>query len=110
MQCALKRHPNKPLIGHANTFRPILHGFKELRGQERKLHNQAREKLEEVLQKAFRDGYLQDKFYDYRDGRYLIPVKSEHRHKVGGIVHESSATRATFFMEPQADIALKDAY
>jgi hypothetical protein len=33
VQCALKRHANKSLIGHANTLRPVLNGFKKLRGQ-----------------------------------------------------------------------------
>lgn len=76
--------------------------LRTLRDQERRLHLEAREKVEQVLQQAFRDGHLQDKFYDVRDGRYLIPVKTEFRNKVSGFVVESSATRATVFMEPAA--------
>jgi hypothetical protein len=33
VQGQLKRHANKPLLGHPNAFRPILHRFKKLRGQ-----------------------------------------------------------------------------
>jgi hypothetical protein len=33
VQGPLKRHANKPLLGHPNAFRPILHRFKKLRGQ-----------------------------------------------------------------------------
>ncbi|MGE3261499.1 MAG: endonuclease MutS2 [Bacteriovoracia bacterium] len=76
--------------------------LRSLRDQERRLHSEARERVEAVLQQAFRDGFLQEKFYDVRDGRYLIPVKSEFRNKVSGFVVESSATRATVFMEPAA--------
>jgi DNA mismatch repair protein MutS2 len=76
--------------------------LRSLRDQERKLHSEARDRVEAVLQQAFRDGYLQEKFYDVRDGRYLIPVKSEFRNKVSGFVVESSSTRATVFMEPAA--------
>lgn len=76
--------------------------LRTLRDQERRLHHEARERVESVLQQAFRDGYLQEKFFDFRDGRYLIPVKSEFRNKVSGFVVESSATRATVFMEPSA--------
>jgi DNA mismatch repair protein MutS2 len=76
--------------------------LRSLRDQERRLHSEARDRLDAVLQQAFRDGYLQDKFHDFRDGRYLIPVKSEARNRVPGYVVESSATRATVFMEPAA--------
>jgi hypothetical protein len=37
VQGALKRHTNKPLIGHTNTLRPVLHRFKKLR-REAKIH------------------------------------------------------------------------
>lgn len=76
--------------------------LRSLRDQERRLHNDAREKLDHVLQQSFREGHLQDKYFDFRDGRYLIPVKSEHKNKVSGFVVESSTTRATVFMEPAA--------
>jgi DNA mismatch repair protein MutS2 len=76
---------------------PLL---RSLRDQERKLHSEAREQLDHVLQQSFRDGYLQDKYFDFRDGRYIVPVKTEFRNKVRGFVVESSSTRATVFMEP----------
>lgn len=82
--------------------------LRSLRDQERKLHSSAREKLDEVLQRAFRDGFLQDRFFDQRDGRYLIPVKTEHRLKIPGHVVESSHTKATVFMEPAALRDLND--
>lgn len=84
---------------------PVL---RSLRDQERKLHSDAREKVEQILQSNFRDGNLQDKFYDFRDGRYLIPVKSEFKNRVDGFVVESSATRATVFMEPGALRGIND--
>jgi DNA mismatch repair protein MutS2 len=84
---------------------PLL---RSLRDQERKLHVEAKDKLETVLQQAFREGRLQDKYYDFRDGRYLIPVKSEHKNKVPGLVVESSATRATVFVEPASVRACND--
>lgn len=82
-----------------DTASPLLRG---MRDQERKLHSEAREKLDGILLRAFRDGFLQDKFFDFRDGRYLIPVRAEAKSKVPGFVMESSATRSTVFMEPAA--------
>lgn len=78
---------------------PLL---KSLREQERKLHSEAREKLDHILQQAFREGHLQDKYFDFRDGRYLIPVKSEFKNRINGFAVENSSSNATIFMEPAA--------
>ncbi|HXI33705.1 MAG TPA: hypothetical protein VNH63_06460, partial [Gemmatimonadales bacterium] len=44
-----------------------------------------------------------------RGGRYVIPVRSTARSKIGGIVHDESATRATVFVEPPEVIELGNA-
>ncbi len=44
-----------------------------------------------------------------REGRYVIPVRSTARARIGGIVHDESATRATFFLEPPEVIELGNA-
>ena len=44
-----------------------------------------------------------------REGRYVIPVRSTARARVGGIVHDESATRATVFIEPPEVIELGNA-
>jgi DNA mismatch repair protein MutS2 len=46
--------------------------------------------------------YLSDTVVTQRNGRYVLPVKSEHRGKVKGIVHDSSASGLTVFIEPEA--------
>src|SRR5207253_6219731 len=44
-----------------------------------------------------------------REGRYVIPVRSTARARIGGIVHDESATRATVFLEPPEVIELGNA-
>ncbi|HVT14008.1 MAG TPA: endonuclease MutS2 [Fimbriimonadaceae bacterium] len=52
---------------------------------------------------------LSDPIYTVRDGRYVIPVKSENRGKVRGIVHDTSATGATVYIEPEEVLQLGNA-
>lgn len=48
----------------------------------------------------YRD-YLSDPIYTVRDGRYVVPVKAEHKGKIRGIVHDRSSTGQTLFIEPE---------
>jgi DNA mismatch repair protein MutS2 len=54
-----------------------------------------------ITSQAYRD-ILQDQLVTIRDGRYVIPVRQEFRHKIAGLVHDRSKGGATLFIEPQA--------
>lgn len=59
-----------------------------------------RDRLDGMLKNKTTRGYLQDAIVTMRDGRYVVPVKSEHKNDVAGLVHDTSATGQTFFIEP----------
>ncbi|MBO5713271.1 MAG: endonuclease MutS2 [Clostridia bacterium] len=61
------------------------------------------EKIREKLLGYMRTGlnnYLQDNVVSIRNGRYVVPVKAEHKNHVNGFVHDRSASGSTVFIEP----------
>jgi DNA mismatch repair protein MutS2 len=72
----------------------------------------ARERLMTRLQKYLSDGksaqMLQDSIITQRDGRYVIPLRSEHKGKIKAIIHDQSSSGATLFIEPLAVVELNN--
>ena len=63
---------------------------------------QLRETLDKMVRNKTTQQYLQESNVTIRDGRFVLPVKSEYRGQVSGLVHDTSATGQTIFIEPMA--------
>lgn len=72
----------------------------DIRRKIRTASSKAREVLDKIIHSTQYLKYLQDAIVTQRDGRYVVPVRSECRGNVPGLVHDTSASGATVFIEP----------
>ncbi|MGB8222225.1 MAG: Smr/MutS family protein [Polyangiales bacterium] len=116
-----QRRDSVPYLYGACTIDPTLDGLEEevalsigddgtildsasaelarLREEVGNLRTRIIRRLEDLIQK--RSAILQDSFYTIREGRYVLPVRADAHERFHGIVHGSSASGATIFVEPQ---------
>ena len=78
--------------------------LKELRGEYQLARTRMLSRLEDLMQKY--EGILQDRYVTEREGRYVVPVRSDAHERFPGIVHSTSASGATLFVEPRAVIPM----
>ncbi len=73
----------------------------EIRRKIRLANNKIKETLQSYVS-GQRIKYLQENIVTMRNGRYVVPVKAEHRNEMKGLVHDTSSSGATLFVEPLA--------
>ena len=71
-----------------------------IRRKIRQTELKARERMDKIIHSNTYQKYLQDALVTMRDGRFVIPVKAEYRSAVEGLVHDTSASGSTYFIEP----------
>lgn len=72
------------------------------------LSSNIRSRFDKILRDGAKSKFLQESIVTQRDGRYVIPVKSEHRNEISGLIHDISASGATVFVEPMIIIELNN--
>jgi len=71
-----------------------------IRREMRIAHERLQDKLNRILSNPRNALYLQESLITQRGGRYVIPIKADFKGRIPGIVHDSSASGATLFIEP----------
>ncbi|MHB1005778.1 MAG: endonuclease MutS2 [Chloroflexota bacterium] len=82
--------------------------LRRLRSAVRLAHERLLNKLNEMVASAGYRPALQEPIVTQRDGRYVLPVKSDFRGQVRGVVHDQSASGATLYVEPLVTVELNN--
>ena len=76
----------------------------DIRRRMRAASARVREQLDKMIRTPATQKLLQDPIVTIRDGRFVVPVKAEHRGEVPGLVHDTSSSGATVFIEPMGAV------
>ena len=84
--CTVKQNANSELKGLYSSLRDTEANLKQ--------------RVQELMNSSEFQKHLQENIYTFRDDRIVFQVKASSKSKVGGIVHDVSATNKTFYIEP----------
>jgi DNA mismatch repair protein MutS2 len=73
-------------------------------------HDRLMDKLNRILTNSQYASHLQEAYITQRDGRFVIPVRSDSKGRIPGLVHDQSSSGATSFIEPLATVELNNRY
>ncbi len=98
---------NRCIISEEEISDDASSTLKHIRRQIGQMNDKVHSTLTGMVNGSLRS-YLQDAIITMRGDRYCIPVKSEYRSQVPGMIHDQSATGSTLFVEPMAVVKLNN--
>ena len=85
------------------------HELSDIRRHMRIQAGKIRDSLQKIISSPAYSKYLREPIITIRQGRYVVPVKSECKNDVPGLVHDVSATGSTYFVEPMSAVNANNA-
>ena len=97
---------NRCILNEDELFDGASPALARIRREKRIANERAREKLNSIIRSSTYSKYLQDPLITIRNGRFVVPVKQEHRQQIPGLIHDQSGSGQTLFIEPAAVVEL----
>ena len=104
----LKNEIDRSIINEEEIADNASQTLKNIRRQKQRKENDIRIKLNSYISSSKYEDALQDRVVSVRDGRFVVPVKTNKRSVIGGIVHDKSSSGNTLFIEPAAIVELNN--
>ena len=82
----------------------------DIRRHMRAAQAKSRQILQKIISSPSYGKILQETIITQRDGRFVVPVKAEHKGDLPGLVHDISSTGATLFVEPMGVVQANNEY
>lgn len=101
-QPTLEKHIFECILSETEMADSASDTLYEVRRKIRATENSIRDKLDSMVKSQTTGKYLQESVVALRNGRFVVPVKAEHKGDVGGVIHDVSSSGATLFVEPTA--------
>ncbi len=98
----LERDISDSIISEEEMADSASPGLAAIRRKMRQLNSKVKDILNDMVHSPKYTKYLQEPIVTMRGDRYVLPVKAESRSSIPGILHDSSSTGATVFVEPMA--------
>jgi DNA mismatch repair protein MutS2 len=90
----------KAIGNHGEILDTASHQLRTTREKIRRLRGEINHSLEELLNRENLQFIFQEQLITIRNGRFVLPVKIDHRAYLPGVVHDQSQSKATYFIEP----------
>lgn len=90
----------KALISEDTVADDASPALSDIRRKIRNTNSKIKDSLQKYINSPNYSKYLQENIITIRNGRYVIPVKVEYKNEVKGLVHDTSSTGSTLFIEP----------
>ena len=104
----LEKDIERCIIGENEIADNASTELSNLRRKIRNANQRARDALDKIVRSSKYEKYLQEQIVTIRNGRFVVPVRSEYRNEIKGLIHDTSATGSTLFIEPMVVVELNN--
>ncbi|WP_394264496.1 endonuclease MutS2 [Anaerococcus octavius] len=104
----IKKEIERSIISEDEIVDNASSELRNIRRQKARKEADIKAKLNSYISSDRYDDALQDKVVSMRDGRYVVPVKTNKKSVIGGIIHDKSSSGNTIFVEPAAIVELNN--